>query len=141
MRRGFWRCAWKVDLSALAVELRDAKLLAEQAKFAGGEQVEDGFGRIAVAVFELGADIGQRGLVFGSGDALVHAQPLVLLGNVAGVDTHRNAEVDRGSSMGWFLLLALDLAHSLFEHCGIEIESDGLDVAGLFAAEHISRTA
>ena len=48
------------DLGALAVELSDAELFAEEADFAGGEQVEDGLGWSAVTVLQFGADVGER---------------------------------------------------------------------------------
>ena len=37
--------------------------------------------------------------------------------------------------------LALDLAHGLFEHRRVHLEADGLDVAGLLAAEHVAGAA
>ncbi len=82
------------DLGALAVELGDAELFAVEADFAGGEEVQDGLGWGAVAVLQFGADVGEVGMVFGSGDALVHAEALVLFGDVVGVDADGDAEVD-----------------------------------------------
>ena len=43
--------------------------------------------------------------------------------------------------MGGLVFLALHLAHGLFEHGGVHLEADGLDVAGLLAAEHVARAA
>ena len=70
----------------------------------------------------------------GAGDALVHAEALVFFGDVVGVDADGDAEVDDGVGVGWFFFLALHLADGLFEHGGVHLETDGFDVAGLFAA-------
>ena len=35
----------------------------------------------------------------------------------------------------------LSFLHLFFQHGGVELESDGLDVAGLLAAEHVARAA
>ena len=43
--------------------------------------------------------------------------------------------------MGGLLFFALHLADGLFEHGGVHLEADGLDVAGLFAAEHVACAA
>ncbi len=50
------------DLGALAVDLRDAELLAVETDLSGGEEVEDGFGRGAVAILQFGANVGEGGV-------------------------------------------------------------------------------
>ena len=135
---GFLRADALLDLGALAVDLGDADLFAAEAELTGGEKVEDGFGWGAVAVLQLGTDVGEGGLVFGSGDALVHAEALVLFGDVVGVDADADAEIEDGVGVGWLVLLALHLADGLFEHGGVHLEADGFDVSGLLAAEHVA---
>ncbi len=90
---------------------------------------------------QLGADVGEVGLRLGSGDALVHAEALVLFGDVVGVDADGDAEVDDGVGVGGFIFLALHLADRLFEHGGVHLEADGFDVAGLFSSEHVACAA
>ncbi len=43
--------------------------------------------------------------------------------------------------MRGLVVFAFDLADGLFEHGGVHLEADGLDVAGLFAAEHVACAA
>ncbi len=76
-----------------------------------------------------------------AGDAFVHAEALVFFGDVVRVDADGYAEVDRRGGVGWGFFFALHLADGLFEHGGVELEADGFDVAGLFAAEHVAGAA
>ena len=57
---------------------------AQAKKFERGvvEQVANRLRRLAVAVRELGADIGELRFGLDSGDPLVHSQPLIFLRNV-----------------------------------------------------------
>ena len=116
-------------------------MFALEAELACGEEVEDRFGRGAVAVLQFGADVSKSGVVFGSSDAFVHAQALVLFGDVVAVDADGDAEVDDGSGVGWFVLFALHLAYCFIEHGGVHLETDGFNVAGLFAAKHVACAA
>ncbi len=90
---------------------------------------------------ELGADVVDGGLVECSGDALVHAQALVLFGDVVGVDADGDAEVEDGGGVRGLVALALHLVDGFFEHGGVHLEADGLDVAGLFSSEHVACAA
>jgi hypothetical protein len=76
-----------VELVALAVDLGDADFFAFDAEAGGLEQMGDAGGQRAVTVFELGADSFEGAVAVDAGDALVHAQALVFLGNVTFIDT------------------------------------------------------
>ena len=47
----------------------------------------------------------------------------------------------RSAGVRRLFLLALHLAHGLFEHRRVHLKADRLDVAGLFAAEHVAGAA
>ena len=66
----------------------------------GFEQVDGGVGQRAVAVFHLGAQVGDGFLALRAGDLLVEAQALVFFGHVALVDAQRDAEIElRGGAL------------------------------------------
>ncbi len=69
-------------------------LLAIDAQLRGVEQMADAVRDGAVAVLQFGAHVGERALGLDAGDALVHAQALVLFGDVALVDAQADAEVE-----------------------------------------------
>ena len=81
-----------------------------------------------------------RRLVLRAGDLLVDAQALIFFGDVALVDAEADAEVELGRG-ALLAVFALELADGFFEHRGIHLEADGLDVAALLAAEHVACAA
>ena len=69
-----------------------------------------------------------------AGNALVHAQALVLFFDVVVGDADIEAEIELDFG-DFHSLLALHLSHGALEHLGVEFETHGFNVAGLLAAE------
>ena len=129
-----------LELGTATVNLRNANALALKAQGGRLKQVDSCVGQRAIAIFHFGAKVGDGFFVSGAGDFLVEPQALVLFGHVALVDAQRNAEIELRTGTVC-TALALDLFHGGLKHGGVELESDGFNVAALLAAEHVAGTA
>lgn len=104
------------------------------------DEEADVIGHGAVAVGEFGDDFGGDLGRFGVGDFFVGAEALVVLGDVGGGDTNFETEVERGLNLERDFF-AFHFANGFFEHFDVHVEADGVDVAGLFAAEEAAGAA
>jgi len=71
---------------------------------------------------------------------LIHPQALILLRNVNPLDADIQSEVELSLSFFW-RGFALHLADGAVKHLGVELKSDGFDVAALLSAQEIAGTA
>src|SRR3984957_1491205 len=118
----------------------DAYLHAQEFERSIIQQVANrGRGR-AVAILQLGGNVGKLRFGFDAGDAFIHLQALVFFGDVA----RRNADVEAEVELGFGFVgrgFAFHFTHGTLEHLIVELESDGFDVAALFTAEHVAGAA
>src|SRR5204863_9888993 len=70
----------------------------------------------------------------------IHAQALILLRNVSHWDADIQSEVELSLSFFW-RGFALHLADGAVKHLGVELKSDGFDVAALLSVQEISSAA
>ena len=136
---GFWMEA-NGDAGALAFNGGDAQALAHGFEDGVLQEVVDGGGRRAEAVFEFFADVGLFVVGGDGGDALVGAKAEIFTGDVVFGDADVGAEAERGAEVGSGLL-AFEFGDGAFEHLAVEVEADGFDVAVLLAAEHVAGAA
>src|SRR5580698_6383604 len=74
------------------------------------------------------------------GNALVGAQALRLIGDVARGNPNLQTKIEHGVDLGRNLF-SLELLHSLLEQANIRVVAYGFDVAVLFTAEQVPRAA
>src|SRR5215472_10654910 len=128
------------DRVALALDLGDADPLRQQLQRGVLQQIANGRRRRAVAIAEFACNIRQLRLRLHSCHPLVHSQALVLLGNVIRRNAYVEAEIQL--RLGHILRqLAFQFADGALQHCGVQLEADGFDMAALLAAEQVSRAA
>ena len=73
---------------------------------------------------------------FHTGNTFVHAEPLILLGNVVYGDANIQAEIELGLSFvgcGF----TFHLADGAIQHLSVELEADSFDMPALFTAQQI----
>jgi len=104
------------------------------------EQIADGRGRRAVAVLQLGGDVGELRFSFNAGDAFIHLQTLIFFRDVVRGNANVEAEIELGFGFvgrGF----PFHLTYGTLEHLSVQLEADGFDVAALLAAEHVASAA
>src|SRR5918999_3861188 len=94
----------------------------------------------SVTVLDLTLEILELRRIAQARQALVEVEPLIGVVNIGVRKISRYAQADFRLHLGRHLL-ALELLHRLLHHLGIQLESDGGDLAGLLLAQKISRAA
>src|SRR5450432_621887 len=125
-------------LVALAFDADGAHTLAKQSQGGVVDEAANGTGEGAIPVFEFGTDFVELRFAQYSGNALVHAQPLVLLGNIVVGDANVEGEIELDFRF-FRSSLATQFADGALEHRGVKLEADGFDLATLFASQQIPR--
>ena len=103
-------------------------------------QVFDLWGRLAVAIDELRADVEQLVVVLRLREALVEEEPLRHVRHVVIGDERRDAQCHVGGDL-LSRRLAAQLADRLVHQLGVEVEPDRVDVAALIRPQDVSRAA
>src|SRR2546423_15310246 len=127
-----------VELVALALDANRAHALAKKSQSRVIHQAANRARERAITIFEFAADFIELRLALYACNPLVHAEALILFRDivVGDADIEREIELDfRFFGSG----LAAQLANGAFEHGGVELEADRLDLSTLFATQQIPR--
>jgi len=124
------------DQVTLALDCGDASVEGLQPQCGVAKQLPQRDGRVAVAVTQLGFNLGKLPLGFNPGDTLIHAKALIFFEDVVG----GNADVETKVKLSLRLRFSFTFhfAHGLLKHLRVKIETDGFDVPALLASQKIA---
>ncbi len=124
----------------VTIDCRNTDLLRETAEAGIVEQILDRHRQPAITITNLLANPAHLLIGTRRGNALIGAEPLPHVGNIVFRDARLDADIDLGADLIVDLFTTQFVDRS-FEHLGIEVEANCLDVAGLLPSEKVPRPA
>lgn len=138
---GFLHRGFEDDvLLTFRLDAGEAEAFAELLEFQHADELFGGEGDGAVAIVEVGGDLGQFAFAVGGGEGAVGAHLLFRVVDVVVGDEGRDLEIHLGIvHLG--NLLAANFGDFFLQHVHVEVKADGIHLAGLLDAKQVADAA
>ena len=138
---GFLHRGFEDDvLLAFRLDAGETEAFAQLLEFQDADELFGGEGDSAVAIVEVGGDLGQFPLAVGGGEGAVGAHLLLRVVDVVVGDEGRDLEIDLGVVHLGNLLTA-NFSDFFLQHVHVEVEADRIHLTGLLDAKQVADTA